>query len=190
MAISLVRLAALLYVVACLTCQAAGQLVVVQEPRIDSISGCDPAGPATINCNMVGSDALLTLVGDGLDPSSQLVYVGSSTKCAPSGGNSTHMVCAISTYSSYNMSANVPLPIAVLDLSTGVLVQAPATVTATFTVYPPLVITSVSGCDDYGIPLWTYNCSTSSSILTLTGSGFYNGPQAYAPYFQFYFPVN
>ena len=189
MARSLVRLAALLYVVACLACQAAGQLVVVQEPRIDSISGCDPAGPATINCNMVGNNVLLTLVGDGLDASSQLVYVGSSTKCAPSGGNSTNMMCAISTYSQYNMSANAPLPIAVLDLSTGVMVQAPATVTVTFTVYPPLVVTSVSGCDDYGTPLWTYNCSTATSILTVTGSGFYNGPQAYAPYFQFYFPV-
>lgn len=189
MTFSLVHVAALMYVVACVASQAAGQLV-AQEPRIDSVSGCYPAGTATIDCNMAGSYQYLTLVGDGFDYSTQLVYVGSSTKCAPSSGNSSNMVCSISTYANYNMSANVPLPISVLDLNTGTLVQAPATATVTFTVYPPLVVTSVSGCDDYGTPLKTYNCSTSSSILTLTGSGFMNGPQIYAPYFQFYFPVN
>ena len=39
-----------------------------------------------------------------------------------------------------------------------------------FSAFPPLTLTSVSGCDDYGTS--TYNCSTSSSIITLTGSGF------------------
>ena len=145
-------------------------------PIITSVSGCaGVSGPATFDCTLGISGVTLTLVGDGLDASSQQVYVGDSTRCVPDQGNSTVMTCRVDAYGWYAMSAAVALPISVLSLTSGVRSASTPDITATFVVYPPVLVASVSGCDDLG-DAKTYNCNVSAAVLTVHGSGFQAGP--------------
>ena len=183
MASCIVRVAVLLSVIVSVVCCVAGQSSVA-VPVVSAVSGCaGQSGPATFNCQLWGNRLTLTVVGDGLDWSTQLVYVGNSMACQPNAGNSTVMLCDVATYGDYPISADVPLPVSVLSLTTNVRTQ-PGAATVTFPAYPPVTVTSVSGCDDRGDSK-TYNCSTTTAVLTVRGSGFSNGPPR--ANFQFFF---
>ena len=175
--------ALLLLVLLCVPLWAASAAPVA-VPTISSVSGCPgQTSVAVFNCQLWIQPLVLTIVGDGLDYSTQLVYVGDSTRCTPSAGNSTALICSVATASSYAMQADVPLPLTVLSLVSGAR-SPPSSATVTLVVFPTLTTTSVSGCDDRG-NAQTYNCNTSTAVLTVQGSGFQAGPAV--ANFQFYF---
>ena len=154
---------------ACLSLCHAQDSSLATVPVITAISGCPGQnGPATFNCQFRGNWFVLTINGTGLDWTRQIVNVSGGI-CTPTGGTDTVMQCQLYNPADYPWPADTPLPVTVFDLISGVS-SAPVSL-ITFIAYPPLTLTSASGCDSNGSAS-TYNCSTDSSIITLTGSGF------------------
>ena len=138
-------------------------------PIITGMAGCPgQSGSTTFGCQFRGNLLVLNVTGSGLDWTRQIVNV-SGGLCTPSGGTATFMQCSMYNPADYPMPGNTLLPVTVFDLVSGL--SSPAVPLISFITYPPVTLTSLSGCEDNGTAS-TYNCSTSTSILTITGSGF------------------
>ena len=137
-------------------------------PVIHNITGCPvQQGPATSGC-IPPLD--LTITGDNFGSGGSLLLVNiSSLECIYAVSYSTTILeCRVR-----GIDALVPLdtylPVTVMSKDTQVVSASVPYVS--FSVPPPIILRSVSGCMDMG-DAGTYNCSTSSSVLTMRGAGF------------------
>ena len=139
-------------------------------PLITSVTGCPlNSDNVTLICS---PPYTLTITGSSLAPLTSLVNL-SHTLCQPSlsfpSGLTSSFTCVFgNSYTPSFARPNSLVPVSVTDLSTGL---------SSNTLYPlqlqsipPIVLTSISGCTGGGLS--TNNCDLSSSIITITGSGF------------------
>ena len=137
-------------------------------PVIYSISGCPVVDGNTTSSCYAGSNTVLTIAGANLPLIFSLVNI-SGVPCRYPTGSSSRIYCQM-------MSGDLPLPldtflpVTITDATT-LLTSDPAPLVS-FSSYPPVVLSSISGCVDVGST--TTNC-TSFSSLTVTGSGFTPG---------------
>ena len=141
-------------------------------PSVLSIFGCaQQLGAATSGCV---PPTELTLTGLNFKSDSSIVNISGTTCSLPTVLNSTCMTCTLPAIPSL-LPLNTMLPVNVFDRISG-LSSVPAPLVSV-TQLPPVWLTSVSGCDSFGSSM-TYNCSSDSSVLTVTGSGFSSGMNA------------
>ena len=141
-------------------------------PVVTGVSGCASSSDgSSLLCSIPYS---LTLSGLNFNPNTDLVNL-SSTSCTPySGSSPTSLICTQPNRAPLSTSSfDSPLPISVIDLSTGLTSSILTSITVQS--IPPILLTSISGCVGSGAV--TTNCDLSTSVLTVSGSGFQQDAQ-------------
>ena len=134
-------------------------------PVIKNVTGCPlQQGAATLGCQPA---VLITLLGDKIGNNAALIDVNGAD-CQPLSATSLSFYCRLLNLELPLQPLGQLLPVTLRDLSTGAT-SAPAVLVAAAAL-PPLMLTSVSGCQDSGLS--TYGCNVTTAVLTVRGSGF------------------
>ena len=147
---------------------ASAQSLATYPPVLASISGC-PVSAADNTTLLCTPSFTLTLVGSAFS-SSDIVNISNFACTNPSvSPDYTQLTCNIQdVYPLVTGGLGVNLPVSVTDLSTGL--SSNALTTLQLVPVQPVSLSSISGCVGSGAS--TNGCDLSSSIITVTGSGF------------------
>jgi hypothetical protein len=138
----------------------------VAAPIISTITGCPmSANNSTMICSQPFT---LTIAGSNLNAPSSLVNL-SNTFCTPYAQSSSVTTCTVpNAYTPVSVGYNSPVPVSIFDMST----QLTSNTVVAFQLLsvPPITLSSISGCTGSGA--FTTGCNLTSSVVTITGSGF------------------